>query len=227
MEERKRNEKYAVIFLSVCIMVAVVTIVSAIITTTKNYDDDVKGNLAEYESLSIAYDELEYKYQEAYDKYIYYNHLYTSTESENNNTLEEDKLDEINQDISKAEDELASIKTEVEGIKETKAEEESKYVEEIKKLEQQLVSIKEKIDSNKNEPLTFYAGEYICGQDFTPGRYMIYDGSSNFFVTGGETRVNIILGDDPSWGQINEYVHFFTEGEKIEAKSPFKMKLVE
>ena len=56
---------------------------------------------------------------------------------------------------------------------------------------------------------------------------MIYDGKRNFFVRGGEIKVSIILGDDPNWGQVEEYVHFFTEGEKIEADSPFKLKLIE
>lgn len=219
-----KNVRYAKILCYFCIMLAIVGIVAAFITTTNNSDD--KENY-EHESLSVAYVELESKYDEAFDKYIYYNNLYTDLKIENDNSLQKNELEEINQDIVKAKDELADIENEIESIKTTKAEEESKYKKEIEALEQQLTLIKEKIDSNKNEPLSFYAGEYICGQDFPAGRYMIYDGKSNFFVRGGEIYVNIILGDDPNWGQVSEYVHFFTEGEQIEAYSPFKLKLVE
>lgn len=223
-KEKQRNEKYALVLMYSAIMMAIIVIASAIVATTNNNE---KEKNQECESLSVAYAELESKYDEAFDKYIEYNHLYADLKNEKNNSLEKNELEEINQDIIEAKDELAGIENEIESAKTTKAEEESKYNEEIKALEQQLTSIKEKIDSNKNEPLSFYAGEYICGQDFPAGRYMIYDGKSNFFVRGGEIYVNIILGDDPNWGQVSEYVHFFTEGEQIEADSPFKLKLVE
>lgn len=40
----------------------------------------------EYESLSVAYTELESKYDEAFDKYIEYNHLYTDLKNQNEET---------------------------------------------------------------------------------------------------------------------------------------------
>ena len=89
--------------------------------------------------------------------------------------------------------------------------------------------MEEKRERWKTQPLSFYAGEYICGMDFPDGRYLIYDGDSNFCVydDNGRLDVNIILGDDPDWGDIKEYLHFFEPGEIIQSDSPFKLKLVE
>lgn len=172
----------------------------------------------EYESLSVAYDELESECKKNLKECIYYNHLYTDLKAQVDNNLDDD--------ISKANEELESINAEIEEMKGVREEQRGIYEEEIASLAQQILSLKEKIALSKNEPLTFSAGEYICGLDFPAGRYVIYGGSSNFFVKGGETHVNIILGDDSSW-EVREYIHFFTEGEMIEARSPFKLKLID
>lgn len=126
-------------------------------------------------------------------------------------------------DIESANKYLADIQGEIQKLETDK----QNLNNEIEELNTQKQSLKDKIANSKNEPISFYAGEYVCGKDFPEGRYLIYDGANNFFVTGGSTCVNIILGDDPSWGQVNEYVHFFENGELIEADSPFKLKLID
>ena len=146
------------------------------------------------------------------------------------------ELAAIQKEIEQVEIDRDSKKTEIENeIKNLEADRDSKKAEiesEISELEKQQTSIKEKIDANKSKPISFYAGEYICGQDFPEGRYLIYDGSSNFFVSGGKTYVNIVLGnpsDYPGFESLytKEYVHFFTKGEMIESRSAFKLKLIE
>lgn len=97
----------------------------------------------------------------------------------------------------------------------------------ISVLENEMEIFQKEYNDLSKEELSFPAGEFICGVDFIPGRYAIYDGKSNFFVYSGDsTDVNIIFGDDPDY-EVSEYVHFFKDGEKIESHSSFKMRMVE
>ena len=143
--------------------------------------------------------------QREYDKIIN-SELYTKY---NDVKSANEYLDDIQEEIKKLETDKQNLNNEIE------------------ELNAQKQSLKDKIANSKNEPISFYAGEYVCGKDFPEGRYLIYDGSSNFFVTGGSNRVNIILGNDPNWGEVNEYVHFFENGELIESRSSFKLKLID
>lgn len=191
---------------------------------------------ATYEDMSFyknKSEELESKFEELENK--------NSELKESNNSLKEElkttqkSYEELKdsemlttyKDIQTAKDELDKIKNEIENSEKDRDEKKAEIEAEINRLESELTTAKEKIDSIKSNPISFYAGEYVCGKDFFPGRYLIYDGSSNFFVRGGDTHVNIILDDDSERGHVKEYVHFFTKGETIEARSSFKLKLIE
>ena len=198
-------------------------------TVLKEEYDATYEDMSFYKSKS---EELESKSGELEDK--------NSELKEKNETLKEElestqkKYDELKEseifttykDIQTAKDELIKIQNEISDSQKDGQNKKNEIESEIKQLESQLTSIKEKIDSAGTNPISFYAGEYICGKDFFPGRYLIYDGNSNFFVSGGETDVNIILGDGGKYN-VSEYVHFFTKGEVIESRSNFKLKLIE
>lgn len=96
---------------------------------------------------------------------------------------------------------------------------------EIQMLNAKIAELEGKYEQKLSEPISFSAGQYECGVHFEPGRYRIYGGSSNFFVNNG-LDLNIILGNDPSWGQVPEYIYNFKRGDEVESRSPFKMQLI-
>ena len=79
----------------------------------------------------------------------------------------------------------------------------------------------------KGTPMTYPAGQLTVGTDIPVGKYKIYDGNSNFIVysSTGNLEVNIILGSGNY--NVSEYIYTFKEGDKVEARSSFKLVEVE
>ncbi len=111
------------------------------------------------------------------------------------------KKDELSSEISSLEDKKQTLNSEIEHLN-----------GEVIKL--------------KGEPRTYPAGHLTAGTDIPTGKYKIYGGSSNFVVYSsyGDLEVNIVLGGN--YG-IDEYIYTFKTGDKIEARSSFKLVAVE
>lgn len=96
---------------------------------------------------------------------------------------------------------------------------------EIKELKKTIKNLNAEIVRTKGKARSYPAGHLTAGTDFATGRYKIYGGSSNFIVysSRGSLEVNIILGN---YG-VSEYIYRFSDGDKVEAGSAFKMISVE
>jgi len=120
--------------------------------------------------------------------------------NEEQNKLKElqTKESELNSEISSLENKKQTLNTEIE------------------QLNGEVIKI-------KGKPKSYPAGHLTAGTDIPTGKYKIYGGSSNFAVYSkyGELEVNIILGG--SYGGVNEYIYTFNIGDKIEARSSFKL----
>lgn len=124
---------------------------------------------------------------------------------------QKEKQDELNSKINELNSKVASLEKQKE------------------ELESKINSLKDDIIKVKGEEKTFPAGYLTAGSDFEVGRYKIYGGSSNFVVysSSGSLKVNIILGNNPSYMQVSEYVYSFSVGDRIQANSSFKMIPIE
>ncbi len=128
-----------------------------------------------------------------------------------NSDAEKEKIKEI----AKLETEKEELNTNISELTETK-----------QSLDKQIEKLNEDVIKIKGQPKTYPAGHLTAGTDIPIGKYKIYDGSSNFVVYSsyGTLRVNIILGGN--YG-VNEYVYTFSNGDKIEASSSFKLVEIE
>ena len=154
---------------------------------------------------------------------------YASLESRYNQTKEE--LEKNKNTIKEKDKEIEELKKE-ENIKEL----ENKIIglnSDITNLQSkkdslntEIEHLKEDVIKVKGESKTYPAGQLIAGTDVPTGKYKIYGGSSNFIVHSsyGDLKVNIILGEN--YG-VNEYIYTFKQGDKIEARSSFKLVAVE
>lgn len=122
-----------------------------------------------------------------------------------------EKQDELNSKINELDSKVLSLEKQKE------------------ELESKIKSLKEDVIKIKGEGKNFPAGYLSAGKDFEAGRYKIYGGSGNFAVysSTGKLRVNIILGDNPNYHQVNEYLYSFSDGDEIKANSQFKMIPIE
>ena len=123
------------------------------------------------------------------------------------------KLEEKQKEITKNISALETKKSELEKQKQ--------------ELENQITSLSGDVIKLKGEPRTYPAGHLTAGTDIPVGKYKIYGGSSNFVVYSkyGDLEVNIILGG--SYGGVSEYIYTFRSGDKVEARSSFKLIEVE
>lgn len=151
----------------------------------------------------------------------------------------ENRYNQTTKDLNKAKEETQSKKKE---ISELKQEDKIKEIEnkinglntEVTNLQTQkdslnteIATLKEETVKLKGEPKTYPAGQLVAGTDVPVGKYKIFDGNSNFVVYSayGDLKVNIILGSGSF--NVNEYIYTFQEGDKIEARSSFKLVSVE
>ena len=114
--------------------------------------------------------------------------------------------------------EVAKRETDIKNLDKKKAD----LTKEIASLQGQVDKLKQDIIKATGSTKSYPAGELYAGVDFPVGRYRIHGGSSNFVVysASGYLRVNIILGS--SYG-VSEYIYRFEQGDKIEARSSYKM----
>lgn len=151
----------------------------------------------------------------------------------------ENRYNQTTKDLNKVKEET---KNKEEEISELKQEEKIKEIEnkinglntEVMSLQTQkdslnteIATLKEETIKLKGEPKTYPAGQLVAGTDVPVGKYKIFGGNSNFVVYSayGDLKVNIILGNGSF--NVNEYIYTFQEGDKIEARSSFKLVSVE
>lgn len=147
------------------------------------------------------------------EDYEYYKEKYNDTKSKYKAILNSEDY-KIFLESENKQDIISSLNTEISNLE-----------IEIDALNAKITELDGVYSKKLSEPISFSAGQYECGINFEPGRYRIYGGSSNFFVNGG-LDVNIILGNDLSWGQVPEYIYNFRRGDEVESRSPFKMQLI-
>ena len=127
----------------------------------------------------------------------------------------------LNEDEQAATLEVARRESEIYGL-ESKIEE---LNAEVETLNSQITELQASIIRIAGESRAFPAGVLYAGTDFEIGRYRIYGGTSNFFVTrGGHNVVNIILGGGLG---VTEYIFTFRNGDAIESRSSFRMVPIE
>lgn len=192
-----KKKKWLIICLTILIIFLVTVIVLLCNTVFKS----------EYEELSDKLEKKNKEYTAIKTKY---------DKSENDNKEKETKINELSQEEKQNEinNNIKSLEKKVEELTDTK-----------NSLETEVAKLKEDVIKTKGQAKSYPAGYLTAGTDFETGRYKIYGGSSNFVVhsAGGSLRVNIILG---SYG-IDEYVYTFSVGDKVEARSSFKMIPIE
>lgn len=187
---------------------------------TKVKAKDIGKIIGKYLSYLTVYDRIEfYFYTEEGQKATFTYNIETQKMQEGNvetwiledSTAYNEKQNEL-EELQSKEDELNSEISLLEGKKQT-------LNSEIEQLNGEVIKL-------KGEPKTYPAGHLIAGTDVPIGKYKIYGGNSNFAVYSsyGELEVNIILGG--SYG-VSEYIYTFKAGDKIEARSPFKLIALE
>lgn len=167
--------------------------------------------------------DLENKYNEINSKYV-------NTDKELQET--KTKLADANQKISQNQSEIEELKQidKQEEISNNITTLESKVTEltnQKASLETQVSELNSEVIKLKGEPKTYPAGQLVAGTDVPTGKYKIYGGNSNFVVysASGSLQVNIVLGTNAY--SVSEYIYTFKTGDKIEARSSFKLVEVE
>ncbi|CAM3610597.1 hypothetical protein ERUR111494_02935 [Erysipelothrix urinaevulpis] len=141
-----------------------------------------------------------------------------SLESENK-TLKETNLELSKEEIQKEiESKITKLKDEESELSLNK----KSLSDDIKSLENDKKRLEGDIIKSKGAPKHYPAGKLTVGKDIDPGRYKIYNGSSNYIVRDsfGGLQVNIILGGRLG---VDEYINTFVEGDEIEARSSFSL----
>lgn len=142
------------------------------------------------------------------------------------------KLENANKKISQNQSEIEELKqiNKQKEIKDGIATLENKVTELTNQkinLENQISELNSEVIKLKGEPKTYPAGHLTAGTDVPIGKYKIYGGNSNFVVrsNSGSLQVNIVLGTNAY--SVSEYIYTFKTGDKIEARSTFKLVEVE
>lgn len=163
------------------------------------------------------------KYHEANLEYINTNKALQETKT---------KLENANEKISKNQSEIEELKqtNKQKEINNSIATLENKVIELTNQkisLENQISELSSEVIKLKGEPKTYPAGHLTAGTDVPTGKYKIYGGNSNFVVrsSSGSLQVNIVLGTNAY--SVSEYIYTFKTGDKIEARSTFKLIEVE
>jgi|GEM_PF-4184184 len=119
--------------------------------------------------------------------------------------------------------EIESLKSELSDLKKDK----KSVKQDVSDAKKELSALNGDIIKAKGNPISLPAGEFTVGTDFLEGRYRIYDGNSNFVsYRNGKLKINIILGNDASWGQVSEYIYEFNYGDTVTSGSPFKLQAI-
>src|SRR5690625_132653 len=154
---------------------------------------------------------------------------------------QQNKLDEMNEELESTEKKLRSNKEKIEELEllEMRRDDYKKEVDnkkkELKGLEENISKKKDELKNLKGDilelsdkPIDIDAGYFYFGTDIEPGRYTVKpkgNNSGNFFVRG-TNRVNIILGNDYD-SHVEEFTFEAYDGDELETKIPVELYLVE
>lgn len=157
------------------------------------------------------YEDLKSKYESSQNQCRSLRNELNSTITKYSESVKQEKQEEINEKIKLLESKQKELETKKGELEKQK-----------KDLENQIKTLQSDVIKIKGQPKTYPAGQLTAGTDIPTGKYKIYGGNSNFIVRSvyGDLKVNIILGG--SYG-VEEYIYTFQNGDKVEARSTFKL----